>query len=87
MKKLPIKIIVADRGFVFIGRVTETEDKIIIDDALNIRKWGTTEGVGQLRNGPLAETVLDPSGTVTLQKRAFLFSIECDASKWTSHFK
>jgi hypothetical protein len=82
-----LKIIVLDKGFVFIGRVSGIADRIIIDEAYNIRKWGTSEGIGQLRNGPLAETVLDSSGTITAHKHAVLFFIDCDPTKWTSHYK
>ncbi len=82
-----LKIAVLDKGFVFIGRITELTDRVIIDDALNIRKWGTTEGIGQLRNGPTSDTVLDASGTVTVCRHAVLFFIDCDPTKWTSRFK
>ena len=84
--KPPLKIVVLDRGFVFIGRITEIpeEGRTIIDDCLNIRKWGTTEGLGQLRNGPTTDTVLDKCGTVTIPDHIFM--IDCDESKWSAHF-
>ena len=82
-----IKIVVLDRGFVFVGYVTFGDDCVYIDKASNIRRWGTTQGIGELRNGPLAETVLDPAGTVRAPMRALIFTVDCEASKWTSSLK
>ena len=85
--KLPsessIQIVVLDRGFVFVGKTTRTDEFMYIDNAFNIRKWGTTDGLGQLRNGPTKETVLDDSGTIRAPMRAVIFTIDCDDSKWT----
>ena len=82
-----IQIVVLDRGFVFVGHVTQTETEMFIDHAVNIRKWGTTEGLGQLRKGPLKDTVLDSAGTVRPQLKAVLFTIDCEESAWTSYLK
>lgn len=79
-----IRIVVLDRGFVFVGRVTRTEDEMYIDDARCIRKWGTTEGLGQLAQGPLAETVLDAKCCIRSQIKAVLFTVDVVQSKWTS---
>lgn len=59
------KIVVADRGWVFVGDVTANDDgSVTIDNAKNIRVWGTTNGLGQLRNGPTESTIVDDYGTV-----------------------
>ena len=51
------RIIAADRGWVFVGDCTDNDDgSVTIKNALNIRKWGTTKGLGQLDNGPLENT-------------------------------
>ena len=67
-----IKIVVADRGFVYVGRA-----------AKNIRKWGTTKGLGELVSGPLNSTVLDGVGTVRIPLRAIISIIDVEQSKWT----
>ena len=60
-----LRIIVADRGWVFAGRCTDNEDgSVTITNASNIRTWGTTKGLGQLVNGPLSGTKFDPYGTI-----------------------
>lgn len=64
----PIKetrIIVADRGWVFVGACTDHEDgSVTITNAKNIRNWGTTKGLGQLATGPTGATKYDEYGTV-----------------------
>lgn len=79
-----IKIVVLDRGFVYVGRVTLGEDFAVIAGAKNIREWGTTKGLGELVNGPLANTVLDEVGTVRAPLRAIIHMIEVEQSKWNA---
>ncbi|MCP4229079.1 MAG: hypothetical protein GY771_02890 [bacterium] len=60
------RIIVADKGWVFAGDCTDNEDgTVTITNAKNIRRWGTTRGLGELVNGPTSKTVVDDYGTVT----------------------
>ena len=60
-----VRIIVADKGFVFVGNCEENGDgSVTIRNCRNIRRWGTTKGVGQLATGPTANTVHDEFGTV-----------------------
>jgi hypothetical protein len=80
-----IKIVILDRGFVFVGYVTQTETEMYIDKARCIRKWGTTNGLGELKNGPTKETVLDAICTVRPLLRAVLFTVDCNQSKWKPH--
>jgi len=59
------RIIVADRGWVFVGTCEDHPDgSVTLRGAKNIRRWGTTAGLGQLVNGPLSNTVADNYGTV-----------------------
>jgi hypothetical protein len=78
----PIKIAVLDRGFVYVGHVTMEGDFIVLSDARNIRKWGTSKGLGELREGPLTNTVLDFYGTVRVPLRALISFIDVEQSKW-----
>ena len=77
-----IKIVVLDRGFVYVGRVEIEEDFIVIRNAKNIRQWGTTKGLGELVNGPLSATKLDSVGTVRAASRALISLIDVEQSKW-----
>jgi len=59
------RIIVADRGWVFVGDCTDNNDgTVTIHNAQNIRRWGTTKGLGELIDGPLDSTEYDDYGTV-----------------------
>ena len=40
------QIVVLDRGFVYVGKVTFQGDLLRIENARNIRGWGTTKGLG-----------------------------------------
>lgn len=79
-----IKIVVADRGFVYIGRMEiGTEDFITVRNAKNLRIWGTTKGLGELVSGPTSKTVLDPVGTVCIPMRAVISVIDVEQAKWS----
>ena len=70
-------IVVLDRGFVYVGEVTVEDDFLIIHGARNIRKWGTTKGLGELANGALNGTVLDHVGEVKAPLKALIHLIKC----------
>jgi hypothetical protein len=60
-----VRIIVADRGWVFVGTCQDNDDgSVTITNCRNIRVWGTTAGLGELVNGPLEGTRHDSYGTV-----------------------
>jgi hypothetical protein len=76
------QIVVLDRGFVYVGEVTKEADTVTITNARNIRRWGTTAGLGQLaESGPTSNTKLDPAGTVTAPLRAVIHFVACK-TKW-----
>jgi len=77
-----VKIAVLDRGFVYVGRVSYDGDFLILSNAKNIRKWGTTKGLGELVNGPLPDTVTDSVGTVRAPMRALISLIDVVGAKW-----
>ena len=76
-RSLGQQIVVLDRGFVYVGDVTESDDRITIKDARNIRVWGTTNGLGELRNGPLPSTKMDVVGDVVAYRHAVMHLIAC----------
>jgi hypothetical protein len=77
-----IRIVIAHRGFVWIGEYSEKGDKVQLARAKNIRRWGTTKGLGELRRGPLENTKLDEAGDVELHQMAVISTIKCDPEKW-----
>lgn len=79
------QIVILDRGWVFAGDVTVEGDFCIIAQARNVRRWGTTKGLGELAaSGPLPSTVLDTAGTVRAPMRAVIAMLACEADKWTA---
>ena len=76
-------IVIADRGFVYVGDVDIEDDWCVIANARNIRYWGTKNGLGELAlNGPLDTTKLDEIGTVRVPLRAVISVIDTESSKW-----
>lgn len=60
------RIIVADKGWVFVGDCIDNDDgSVTINNAKNIRRWGTAKGLGELSNGPTSKTLVDDYGTVS----------------------
>ena len=52
-----------------------------LTNASVIRKWGTTQGLGQLITGPVKDTVLDPCGVVEIHEQTAVATIKC-VSGW-----
>ena len=80
----PIQIVVLDRGFVYVGRCHMEGQTLIITSAVNIRRWGTTKGLGELVSGPTAKTELDAVGTVRAPERAIIHMIDVREDAWAS---
>ena len=77
-QNMGLQIVVADRGFVYVGQTVVNGDMVTITDARNIRKWGTTKGIGQLAlSGPTNDTVLDAAGEVVVPLKAVIHFIKC----------
>ena len=77
-----IKIVIADRGFVYIGYSEQSDGFVTLKNAHNIRVWGTTKGLGELVSGATSSTKLDRVGTVHIPERAVISIIEVEQSKW-----
>lgn len=84
-----IRIIVLDRGFVMVCRCADPAGFgfwLPVHDARIIRRWGTSQGLAELVNGPLGDTVLDAMvSQETLPTRAILRVLEVDQESWASH--
>ena len=77
-----VQIVVLDRGFVYVGRTRIEGDFVLIEDAKNIRIWGTTKGLGELRTGPTSKTEVDQVGRVRAPLRALISLIDTDGAAW-----
>lgn len=80
-----LKIAVLDRGFVYAGLCHTEDGMLVITSAQNIRRWGTSAGLGQLAaSGPQPKTRLDPAGTVHAPLTAVIHLIDCDIAAWAA---
>ena len=76
-------IVVADRGFVYVGNVRHDGVWCIVTEARNIRYWGTERGLGQLAlEGPTDKTRLDDAGTVRVPSHSVVHLIDTEVSLW-----
>jgi hypothetical protein len=63
-------ILVLWYGWVVVG-VWNKKEKTV-EDAYCIRRWGTTKGLGELRDGPLPSTILEPLGNISISQKPLL---------------
>jgi ribosomal protein L27 len=78
-----IKIVVLQRGWVFIGRFERDGNNCKLHNAYNIRQWGTTKGLGELVNGSTDKTILDKcEGVVEFDWLTTVCVITVNQSKW-----
>lgn len=81
---LPLRIVVAQRGFVYVGRFAKDGNDVTLTEARNVRRWGTDAGLGQLAaEGPRPNTKLDPAGTVRLHALGIVAQYDCNEESWS----
>ena len=79
-----IKIVVLQRGWVYIGRFERTGNDCKLHNAYNIRSWGTTKGLPELVNGATESTKLDKcEGVVEFDWLTVVHTITVNSAKWT----
>ena len=81
----PIKIVVIERGFVYVGRVEVNGNEMTIEGAHSIIHWGTTKHLGELTDGPLKDTKLGAPCTVQVLLRQVIHMIEVNQDGWHKH--
>ncbi len=83
----PVKIVILQRGWVMAGYYKREGDNCSLTNAVVLRKWGTTKGLGEIaKNGPNSETTLDPTnGLVEFHRLTEVATISCNEGKWKSH--
>ena len=79
----PIKIVVLQRGWVYIGRYSKEGNKCKLNNAYGIQTWGTTKGLSELVNGPTSSTKLNKcDGEITFHELSELFTIDVNENSW-----
>ncbi len=78
-----IKIVILQRGWVFVGKFSKDGSVCKLSSASNIRTWGTTKGLGELASdGPTDSTKLDKINDVTFHELSVVAMIDCDKNSW-----
>ena len=79
-----VKIVVIEGRWNIVGRVKTHEDgAITIRDGKILTYWGTTNGLGELANGPTSKTKADAcNGVVRVPAHAVLLTIDCADGAW-----
>lgn len=81
-----LALVVADRGFVWVGKARTTADWVEIEGARVVRRWGTSEGLNELAaKGPLTNTKLDAPADLKVSRKALIAVIPCEVDKWPGH--
>ena len=76
-------IVIAERGWVFVGHCEIDEAWCVVKDARVVRRWGTTRGIGQLaESGPTGKTKLDDGGTIRIPLTSLVAALDTEVSKW-----
>ncbi|MCJ7527504.1 MAG: hypothetical protein MUO37_05245 [Methyloceanibacter sp.] len=78
-----IKIVVLQRGWVYIGRFERNGNDCKLYNAYNIRLWGTTKGLPELVNGATKDTKLDKcEGIVEFDWLTVVHTITVNKETW-----
>lgn len=85
----PWTVIVAERGFIYVGRTHREGDQIIIESAYGIRRFSlqTQDGLGGLatRAPQKDNDILDPTPTVRIYVFGVIATIDCpDQEAWSN---
>jgi hypothetical protein len=78
-----IKIVVLQRGWIYVGRFERNGNDCKLHNASCIRVWGTTKGLQELVNGVTTSTKLDKcEGIVEFDWLTVVHTITVNPSKW-----
>ena len=78
-----IKIVVLQRGWIYIGKFERSGNDCKLHNAYNIRNWGTSKGLPELVNGPTPSTKLDKcEGIIEFDWLTVIHTITVNSEKW-----
>lgn len=78
-----IKIVILQRGWIYIGRFERNGNDCKLHNASCIRVWGTTKGLAELVDGATSSTELDKcNGVVEFDWLTVVHTITVNKDKW-----
>jgi hypothetical protein len=79
-----IKIVILQRGWVFVGKFSKEGSTCKLTDAYNIRTWGTTKGLGELaESGTTSSTKMDKVNDVQFHELTSVAILDVDDKVWS----
>jgi len=86
VEKGNIKIVILQRGWAMIGRFERNGSDCILHDSYVIRRWGTTEGLGELaEKGKRENTKLDKNyRPVQFDYLTVVATLDCKEDVWNA---
>ena len=79
------RIVILHRGFVYAGQFEQDGPNCVLRNAYNVRRWGTSKGLGELaEKGPLPNTALDKAGVVRFHELGIINQLDCNQEKWAN---
>ena len=77
------KIVVLQRGWVVVGKLSQEGQDYKLTDAAVLRKWGTTKGITELVTGPTKDTVLDKTPKpITFHELTVVLMLDVEEGPW-----
>lgn len=78
-----VRIVILQRGWVYIGKFEKIDNLCKLHNAYNIRTWGTTKGLCELVNGATSSTKLDKcEGVIEFDWLTVIHTISVNKEKW-----
>lgn len=80
------QIVILQRGWVVVGEysINKEKDECTLTNAMVIRKWGTSDGLGQLaETGPLPDTKLETQADMYFHPLTVIARIDINEANWT----
>lgn len=88
IEDLGTQIVILQRGWVFVGKLTKKGSSMRLNDAAIIRTWGSSKGLGEIaEGGPTSSTKLDPTPEVSFHELTVIGTIKCNEAKWEKYLK
>lgn len=76
-------IVVLQRGWVIVGHLTINGTVCEMLDARVVRRWGTTDGLGELaKEGPLKNSMIESPCPQKFHTASIVTRFVCDSGKW-----
>jgi len=80
------RIVILQRGWVVVGKFTQTGEDCTLEKAAVIRTWGTSKGLTELAMGPLAgKTILDKTPyPIRFHELTVVATLDVNGAAWAS---